>query len=196
MEEESNNEKEEKQFKFIDEINELEIDQTLSSYELATNISLFPTVLGIGGGSLAILGGAGIYGLASLASYFGFGGLATSATAFGIGTGGIGFALVGIGIGFAFLVNHLDGKKHEKQLDKEGMKSFEDKLNDPKSMEREFYNIFIENLNNHLNQKLITLIKNEYDKLLNVAEEIVLDSQEVINQVAKKLVKRVKESIF
>ena len=130
-----------------------------------------------------------------MASYFGFGGLATSATAFGIGTGGIGFALVGIGIGFAFLANHLDSKKHEKQLDKEGMKSFEDKLNDPKSMEREFYNIFIENLNNHLNQKLITLIKNEYDKLLNVAEEIVLDSQEVINQVAKKLVKRVKERI-
>ena len=45
MEEESNNEEEEKQFKFIDEINELEIDQALSSYELATNISLFPTVL-------------------------------------------------------------------------------------------------------------------------------------------------------
>ena len=54
MEENTLEEKEEEQFKFIAHINESEIDQALSSYEFATNISLFPIVLGIGIGSLLI----------------------------------------------------------------------------------------------------------------------------------------------
>ena len=107
MDEDSLDEKEYKKFKILNEINESEIDRVLSSYELASDISLFPTALGIGGGSLAILGGAGIYGMAALASYFGFGTFAAAST-FGICTGGIGFALVGVGAGFAFLMNHFD----------------------------------------------------------------------------------------
>ena len=53
------------------------------------------------GGGLAILGGAVIYGLAGLASYFGFGAF-TAASIFGISTGGMWFALMGIGFGFLF----------------------------------------------------------------------------------------------
>lgn len=194
MEEELENEKEENKFKFINDINESEIDEALSSYELATNITLFPTVLGIGGGGLAILGGAGIYGLAGLASYLGFGTFA-SASAFGIGTGGIGFALVGIGIGFAFLANHLDKKKSEKYSDKDSNKQFEDKIKDPNSTERVFFNNFIENLSEYLKQRITILIELEYEKLMKVANDIKLDSQEMVNIMAKKLVKKVKERL-
>ena len=38
-----------------------EIDGALSFYELGSNISLFPSIVGFGGGGLAMLGGAGIY---------------------------------------------------------------------------------------------------------------------------------------
>ncbi len=66
--------------------------------------------LGISGGSFAILGGVGLYGIAGLASYLGFGSFA-SVSVFGIGTGGVGFALVGIGVGFSLLLNHFDKKR-------------------------------------------------------------------------------------
>ena len=195
MDEDSLDEKEYKKFKILNEINESEIDRVLSSYELASDISLFPTALGIGGGSLAILGGAGIYGMAALASYFGFGTFAAAST-FGICTGGIGFALVGVGAGFAFLMNHFDNKKREKSYDKSIIKTFEEKLNDPNSTEREFYNIFIENLYKYFNDKITTLIKFEHDQLIKVANELELDSQDNINIIAKQLVKKVKDRLL
>ena len=195
MDEDSLDEKEYKKFKILNEINESEIDRVLSSYELASDISLFPSALGIGGGSLAILGGAGIYGMAALASYFGFGTFAAAST-FGICTGGIGFALVGVGAGFAFLMNHFDNKKREKSYDKSIIKTFEEKLNDPNSTEREFYNIFIENLYKYFNDKITTLIKFEHDQLIKVANELELDSQDNINIIAKQLVKKVKDRLL
>ena len=195
MDEDSLDVKEYKKFKILNEINESEIDRVLSSYELASDISLFPTALGIGGGSLAILGGAGIYGMAALASYFGFGTFAAAST-FGICTGGIGFALVGVGAGFAFLMNHFDNKKREKSYDKSIIKTFEEKLNDPNSTEREFYNIFIENLYKYFNDKITTLIKFEHDQLIKVANELELDSQDNINIIAKQLVKKVKDRLL
>ena len=194
MEENSYDEKEENKFKFIDDINESEIDQALSSYELASNITLFPSVIGIGGGSLAILGGAGIYGLAGLASYFGFGTF-TAASTFGISTGGIGFALVGVGVGLAFLVNHFDKKKSEKSVNKKDIKSFEDKLKDPNSKEREFYNNFSKDLNKYLNKKIIILIKSEHDELMKIASKIELLPQNLVNILAKKLLTKVRERV-
>lgn len=194
MEENTQEEKEEEQFKFIDDIKESEIEQALSSYELATNISLFPTVLGIGGGSLAILGGAGLYGLAGLASYLGFGSFA-SVSAFGIGTGGVGFALVGIGVGFAVLLNHFDKKKDEKIGDKKVIKDFEEKLKVPNSKERDFYNTFMNSLSNHLNQKITIVIRSEYEKLMKVAKEIELMPQNIVNSMAKQILNKVKPSI-
>ena len=105
MKEDTTDEKEEQQFKFIDDITETEIDSVLSSYELATNISLFPSIIGLGGGGLAVIGGAGIYGLAGLGSWLGLGSF-TSAATFGITTGGIGLVFMGVGIGAVFLVNY------------------------------------------------------------------------------------------
>lgn len=189
--EKDTNEKEEKKFKFIDDITENEIDYVLSSYELYTNISLFPTVLGLGGGGLAVLGGAGIYGLAGLGTWLGFGTF-TSTASFGIATGGIGLALMGIGTGAAFLVEYFDKKRKEKENNKDEVKTFEEKLKDPKSSESLFYNNFIKDLLNYLTENLICLIKDESDKLLEVAKQIELDSQEIINLMAKKLIGKVK----
>ena len=86
MEDDSSLEKEEKHLKFIDDIKESEINDALNSYELATKISLVPTVLSFGGGGLAILGGAGIYGISLIGSYFGIGALAGASTV-GLATG-------------------------------------------------------------------------------------------------------------
>jgi hypothetical protein len=194
MEENSTKEIEEKQFKFIDDINESEIDQALSSYEFASNLTLFPSVIGIGGGGLAILGGAGIYGLAGLASYFGLGTF-TAASTFGISTGGIGFALVGVGVGFAFLVNHFDKKHSEKYGNKKELKDFEDKLKDPNSKEREFYNNFAKDLNEYLNKKIVILIKSEHDKLMKIARKVELLPQNLVNVLAKKLLAKVRDSV-
>ena len=189
--EKDTNEKEEKKFKFIDDITENEIDYVLSSYELYTNISLFPTVLGLGGGGLAVLGGAGIYGLAGLGTWLGFGTF-TSTASFGIATGGIGLALMGIGTGAAFLADYFNKKRKEKENNKDEVKTFEEKLKDPKSSESLFYNNFIKDLLNYLTENLICLIKDESDKLLEVAKQIELDSQEIINLMAKKLIGKVK----
>lgn len=194
MEENSADEKEKQKFKFIDDINESEIDEALSSYELATNITLFPSVIGIGGGGLAILGGAGLYGLAGLGSYLGFGTF-TAVSTIGISTGGIGLALMGVGVGFAFLLNHFDKKSSEKHSDKEDMKNFEDKLKDPNSKEREFYNNFSKDLNEYLNKKIVLLIKSEHDELMEVARKIELLPQNLVNVLAKKLLKKVRERI-
>ena len=92
----------------------------MNSYELATKISLVPAVLSFGGGGLAILGGAGIYGISLIGSYF------------------------GIGVGLAFLINHLDKKTKENKDDKESIKEFEEKLKDSNSTERKFYNFYRE----------------------------------------------------
>ena len=191
MKEDTTDEKEEQQFKFIDDITETEIDSVLSSYELATNISLFPSIIGLGGGGLAVIGGAGIYGLAGLGSWLGLGNF-TSAATFGITTGGIGLVFMGVGIGAVFLVNYFEKKKDEKEKNKSEKKTFEEKLKDPGSSERLFYTNFIKDLSNYLSEKLIIFIKNECDKLLEVANEIELDSQEIINLMAKKLIKKVK----
>ena len=179
MEDDSSLEKEEKHLKFIDDIKESEINDALNSYELATKISLVPTVLSFGGGGLAILGGAGIYGISLIGSYFGIGALAGASTV-GLATGGIGFAFIGIGVGLAFLINHLDKKTKENKDDKESIKEFEEKLKDSNSTERKFYNSFIENLNNFLNQKLSILISQEYEMIIKVADKIELDTQEII----------------
>ena len=61
------------------ELDESEINQTLSSYELLSYISVFGYGLGISGGGFPILGGEGIYGLSFLASYLGFGGISDGA---------------------------------------------------------------------------------------------------------------------
>ena len=194
MEDDSSLEKEEKHLKFIDDIKESEINDALNSYELATKISLVPAVLSFGGGGLAILGGAGIYGISLIGSYFGIGALAGASTV-GLATGGIGFAFIGIGVGLAFLINHLEKKTKEKEDDKESIKEFEEKLKDSNSTERKFYNSFIENLNNFLNQKLSILISQEYEMIIKVADKIELDTQEIINLAAKRLIKKVKQNL-
>ena len=194
MEDDSSLEKEEKHLKFIDDIKESEINDALNSYELATTISLVPAVLSFGGGGLAILGGAGIYGISLIGSYFGIGALAGASTV-GLATGGIGFAFIGIGVGLAFLLNHLEKKTKEKEDDKESIKEFEEKLKDSNSTERKFYNSFIENLNNFLNQKLSILISQEYEMIIKVADKIELDTQEIINLAAKKLIRKVKQNL-
>ena len=191
MEENTKDEKEEQQFKFINDITDNEIDNALSSYELAENISIVPSIVGLGGGGLAMLGGAGIYGFACFGSWVGFGAFPSVAT-FGIATGGVGLALAGVGVGAVFLMNYFNKKKDQKNKDKSDNKTFEEKLKDPYSSERLFYNTFMKDLSNYLNQKLIIVIKNEYDKLLKVANEIELDSQNSINLMEKKLIKKVK----
>ena len=108
----------------------------------------------MGGEGLSILGGAGIYRLADLASYLGFDTF-TAASTFGISTGGIGFALIGISVDFAFLVNHFDKKHSEKSRNKKEIKSFDDKLKAPNNKERKFYNNFSKDLNGYLNKKII-----------------------------------------
>ena len=143
-----------------------EIDGALSFYELGSNIPLFPSIVGFGGGGLAMLGGAGIYGLAGFASWMGLGTF-SSAASFGLITGGVGLALVRVGIGAVCLINYFDNKKKEKEGNKSEKKTFEEKLNDPNSSESLFYNKFLEELSNYLNQKLTILIKNEY-KILSI----------------------------
>lgn len=191
MEIDTEEKKEEKKFKFIDDITEKEIDYAISSYELYTGVSFFPALFGLGGGGLALLGGAGIYGLAGLGSWLGLGTF-TSVASFGIATGGIGLALLGFGTGAGLLTEYFDKKHKQTKGDKREAKTFEEKLKDPKSSESLFYNNFIKELLNYLTENLICFIKDESNKLLEVAKQIELDSQKSINLMAKKLIEKVK----
>ena len=86
-------------------------------------------------------------------------------------------------------------KKDEKIGDKKVIKDFEEKLKVPNSKERDFYNAFMNSLSNHLNQKITILIRSEYEKLMKVTKEIELMPQNIINSMAKQILKKVKPSV-
>lgn len=50
-------------------------------------------------------------------------------------------------------------------------------------------------LSNHLNQKITIVIRSKYEKYMKVAKEIELMPQNIVNSMAKQILKKVKPSV-
>ena len=177
----------------LNQITKEEINKVLSTYEnIAAGFGIPGYCFG-GVGFLSGVGGLGLAGLAGLGVFIGFTDFA-AAISIGLCTGLAGAVVFGIGFAFVCLAKAFDDKSINHK-DINSLNEFEEIIKNTKSLEHEVYVSLFNNIYSYLTQKITSLIRNEYDNLLNIAYYINLDSQVFFNIWGIQLLKKVKEEI-
>ena len=177
----------------LNQITKEEINKVLSTYEnIAAGFGIPGYCFG-GVGFLSGVGGLGLAGLAGLGVFIGFTDFA-AAISIGLCTGLAGAVVFGIGFAFVCLAKAIDYKSINHK-DINSLNEFEEIIKNTKSLEHEVYVSLFNNIYSYLTQKITSLIRNEYDNLLNIAYYINLDSQVFFNIWGIQLLKKVKEEI-
>ncbi len=113
----------------------------------------------------------------------------------GLGLGGIGLGIFAILLGSCYLKYRYDSKSNEKLHEKKELENFKKVITDPNSIEGKIFNSFMKELTNYFIEKMTSLVKEQYDKLMDIGNKIEIVSQDTFNYIGKQLIKKIKERL-
>ena len=184
-----------KYYKIIDNISLEEIDNSLKRYKIAENIfgysSYTPFLFGLSTLLLSVgkITYGGFFVLLGLGK-FGYEAIMLDGLYVG---GGLTAGCFGIGLGLFGIAYIFEKIKEKKDKNKEKIVSFIEKLKEKTNTESSIYNSFLKDLSDFLSKELSILIKNEYDLLIKILNNLELDSQEIFNNIGKMLLIKIKD---